>query len=223
MMGLDHAAARDVELGESVLALDQFGARLLRATVSPARVASLIGELVGDRIRFGPVAVGPGGLVSATAEGRRGPVRACRVGEDPTLLRVRVPVALAVAARSWVPLGRFLVHAVVELTLRVTPTAPLAMTITVLEPAAEDVSLRLVIPPAMRALLTVAGDVETVLRGHVLRYAHETVSSERARRFTHIDLAELIERAWEWDLIAATAEQPEQSRCAARGSAAPGG
>lgn len=183
------------------LTLDQFGERLLHAAVTPARVADIVRRVLGEEIRFGPVDVGPAGLVSATALGRLTSVRARPEPDDRTRLRVRVSVVLEIVGTLGVEVTRFLAHAAVELDLRVVPRNPLWVTVAIAEPSAGDVSVRLVLPGGARRLLVLLTDVEATLRRYICEFVRDLVASPAARRYTRINLEELIEQVWEADLI----------------------
>lgn len=177
--------------------LDQFGARLLQAALAPARVAQMVRCVVGDEFDVGPVNIGPGGLGSATARGRLGLVVASSHHDDPCQLRVRVPVALAVKVFLGIQVTGFVAHATVELSLRVSPCMPLGITVVISEPSAADVTLRLVMPKLARRLMTAVGGVETVLTRYVCEFVRDAVRSPQAQRYLCIDLADVIERAWD--------------------------
>lgn len=187
--------------GEQPLQLEQFAARLLHAAVTPRRLADLVAEIIGDEIRFGPVDVGPGGIASAVGRARCGEVTAYRVGDEPGRLRVRIPLAVRVTLRLPMRLIRFRAEAVVQLNLQVIPCEPLAVNIVITDPCAADVLLALSMSPLTRVLLGAAGDVESMLVRYVCEYVRDTVNSPQTRQYTHIDLADLIDRAWENDLI----------------------
>jgi hypothetical protein len=194
-------SSMETEAGEQPLQLEQFAARLLHAAVTPRRLANLVADLVGDEVRFGPVDVGPGGIASATGRGRRGEVTAYRVGDELGMLTVRIPLAVRVTVRLPMRLIRFRAQAAVQLHLRVIPCAPLAVNIAITDPCADDIVLTLSMSPFTRALMAVAGDVESILVRYIREYVRDMVNSPRTRRYTHIDLADLIDRAWENDLI----------------------
>lgn len=183
------------------LPLERFAARLLHAAVTPARLADLVADIVGEEIGFGPVDVGPGGIASAAGRGRRGQVTACRVGDEPGMLSVRIPLSVRVTVRLPMRLIRFRAQAVVQLNLQVVPCEPLAVKIAIAEPCAEDILLTLSMSPLTRVLLSAGGDVQSTLVCYICEYVRDTVNSPRTRNYTYIDLADLIDRAWENDLI----------------------
>lgn len=182
--------------GEKSLELERFAARLLHEAVTPARLARLVADIIGEEVRFGPVEVGPGGLASAAGRGRCGEVTAHR-GPEPGMLSVRIPLAVRVTVLSPVGLIRFRAEAVVQLHLRVRPCEPLAVNIAIAEPSAGDVLLTLHMSPLTRLLLSAAGDVEATLVRYICEYVRDTVNSPETQRYTYIDLADLIDLAWE--------------------------
>jgi len=191
----------EIRGGEQPLHLEQFAARLLHVAVTPRRLADLVADILGEEIRFGPVDVGPGGIASAAGRARCGLVTADRVGDEPGRLSVRIPLAVRVTVRLPMRLIRFRAQAVVQLNLRVIPCEPLAVKIEITDPCAADILLTLSMSPFTRVLLGAAGDVEALLVRYICEYVRDTVNSPQTRRYTHIDLADLIDRAWENDMI----------------------
>jgi hypothetical protein len=183
------------------LPLDQFGAGLLRAAVTPERVAEIVRRILGGEFEVGPLDVGPAGIASASARARLGTIRAGSVEGDPSAMRVRIPVALSVRVRLGASSTRFLAHATVELALHVDTCPPLGIAVTVHDPSDQEVALRLMVSTAGRRFLLGLGGVDGTLRRHVREFVRDAVTSPEARRYLHIDLVEVIERAWQQDLL----------------------
>ena len=66
---------------------------VLSSVATPERAVADIGGLLGDRVAFGPVAAGPGGVATARATGVVGRLRGRR-GPVPGRAEVHVPVEL---------------------------------------------------------------------------------------------------------------------------------
>jgi hypothetical protein len=195
------STAQDVD----PLHLDTFGAAMLGALVNPERVGDIIRRIVGDGdIAVGPMKVGPAGIASSCARGRLGRVRARTVAQDdPCRLLVEVSIALAVTVNCKVRTLSFLAHAKVGLDLRVEPVLPLSLRVRIAEPAAGDVVVRLLATGLTRTLLRGVSMVESDLKRHIAHHIAELVNSPLAQRYTDINLHEVIDRAWDHDLIAA--------------------
>jgi hypothetical protein len=191
--------------------LDQFAARLLQAALAPARIAQIVRRIVGDEFDVGPVDVGPGGIASATARGRLCRVAASPCPDDPCQLRVRIAVALAVKVFLGIQVTGFLAHATVTLSLHVNPCTPLGIAVTVSEPSAADVSLRLVVPKATRRLLIAVVGVEAMLNRYVCEFVRDAVGSPQAQRYLCIDLAEVIEQAWDRGIFGSGCPEEERA------------
>ncbi len=90
----------------SELTPEEFTQLVLIAAAPPNRVGELVARLVGERITIGPIAVGPGGMGSATAWGTVFVTsNRCSPGRPPPLtgssaIRSTVAVAIAPPARS---------------------------------------------------------------------------------------------------------------------------
>ena len=58
----------------SDLTAEEFTDLVLMAAAPPDRIGEVVARLIGDHIKIGPLAVGPGGIASAIARGKRGHV-----------------------------------------------------------------------------------------------------------------------------------------------------
>jgi hypothetical protein len=65
------------------------------------------------------------------------------------------------------------------------------------EPSAADVTLRLVMPKVARRRAAAVGGVGPVLSRNVCEFVRDAVRSPQAQRYLCIDLADVIERAWD--------------------------
>lgn len=83
----------------SELTPEEFTQLVLIAAAPPNRVGELVARLVGEHITIGPIAVGPGGMGSATAWGTRGQVHVASCLDADWHQRVTVPIALRVDVR----------------------------------------------------------------------------------------------------------------------------
>jgi hypothetical protein len=179
---------------------NRFALNFFRSAVPPARVAEIVQRVVGDDVEFGPVDVGPRKLASATAVGERGVVRASRVGDDPSRLRVQVPVDLTVTVHLGFEVAALKAHVTVELNLWIELCEPLSLVVHIAEPSAEDVRLRVEPSGATGRVLHGLGLVEPEINQCVRQYVRATLASPTAQRYTRINLEELIEVAWQ-DLL----------------------
>ena len=66
----------------SELTPEEFTQLVLIAAGPPNRVGEVVARLVGEHITIGPIAVGPGGMGSATAWGTRGQVHVATVASS---------------------------------------------------------------------------------------------------------------------------------------------
>lgn len=156
---------------------------LLDRVAGPARAAAVIGELVGSRVSFGPVPVGPHEMATARAEGPVGRIHARRV--SPGAGVVTVPARLDVSVR----IGRRTVPVDVELAVRVGLAARVAgevveVDVAPIGPADIDVDART--SGAGGVFLRRFADLDAEIRHHVGVYISALLASDEAIAATRL-------------------------------------
>lgn len=149
----------------------------LDAVATPERAVAVVGELVGTTVAFGPVAVGPRDMATATARGRVGRLTARRTG--PGSGTVSVPADLDVT----VLIGRREVPVDVRLVVRVDLTGRIAgdlveVDVAPITPAHIDVDART--SGAGGVLLQRFADLDAEIRHHVGIHVTTIVTSPEA-------------------------------------------
>ncbi len=174
---------------------------MLQSVARPNRVAEVIEEIVGERIEVGPVHAGPGGLVCVTATGRPGKVRAEVCDGEDWDVAVEVPITLRLRADFAGVIGRFAAAVRVRMRVELALEDPCAVFVRTEEVGEEQVDIRVRAVDAPARLLGRLGDVRSLLVEHVVAYIGDLLTSPEIREVRRIDVARVIERAWEAGLI----------------------
>jgi hypothetical protein len=160
------------------------------AVATPERAVRDIGALIGDRVAFGPVTAGPGGMATARAVGVVGRLRARR-GSRNGRTEVHVPVQLDVS----VEIGARTVPVEAEMTVRIGLQA-------CLDPGADHVLVEVdEIGPGDIALETHTrgvggvfvrrlGNLDAEIKHHVIGYVTDLLATPEAHELRHIPLDE---------------------------------
>lgn len=188
------------------LTAEEFTHLVLIAAAPPNRVGEVVARLVGDHITIGPLAVGPGGIASATARGTRGPVHVASCVHTYWRQSVTVPIGLWID----VQLGKRTVHyrgaVQIETRFRLRLDRPCTVTVEV-----EDVQehhIRTVVEPAGvgARLIGCVGGVDETVAEQVLTYVKNLITSAEFDAAMHIDVMGLLQRAWDADLVVQVAQ-----------------
>ncbi|WP_159849929.1 hypothetical protein [Nocardia sp. CY41] len=206
MPGIDSRAEPDRLATEPARA--RFAQQLLRSAARPERIAEVIAEIVGDRIEVGPVQAGPGALVCVTATGRPGDVRAEVYDGEEWDIAVEVPLSLRLQVDFAGVLARFAAAVRVRMRVQLVPQDPCAVFVRTEEVTEEHVEVRLRAVDRPARLLGRVGDVRCMVAEHIVAYIGELLSSPQVRELRRIDIAQVIERAWEAGLVIAPAARP---------------
>ncbi|MEU2040348.1 hypothetical protein [Nocardia niwae] len=206
MPGIESRDDREWFATESARA--RFAQELLRSAARPERIAGVIEEIVGDRIEVGPVQAGPGALVCVTAIGRPGDVRAEAYEGQGWDVAVEVPITLRLRVElAGVP-ARFAAAVRVRMRVQLVLEDPCAVFVRTEEVGEEHVDVRVRAVDGPARLLGRLGDVRSMVAEHVVAYIGDLLSSPEVRELRRIDIAQVIERAWEAGLIINQAARP---------------
>ncbi|MCD2188726.1 hypothetical protein [Actinomycetospora soli] len=167
---------------------------IIDAIASPQRAVRDISGLIGDRVAFGPVPAGPGGMATATAVGTVGALRGRQQGHGRT--EVHVPVHLDVT----VDLGARTVPVDARMTVRIGLEACLApdadhIVVEVDEIGPGDIALETKTSGIGGVLVRRLGNLDAEIRHHVIGYVTEILASPEARDLRRIDLDEASDTA----------------------------
>ncbi|WP_018333031.1 hypothetical protein [Actinomycetospora chiangmaiensis] len=167
---------------------------ILAAIATPQRAVRDISGLIGDRIAFGPVPAGPGGMATARAVGVVGKLRGRQV--DDTYTEVHVPVQLDLT----VDIGGRAVPVEAQMTVRIGLEACLApdadhVVVEVDEIGPGDIALETRTSGIGGVLVRRLGNLDAEIRHHVIGYVTDILASPEARDLRRIDLDEASDTA----------------------------
>jgi hypothetical protein len=158
---------------------------IVSAVATPERAVRDIGDLIGDRLAFGPVTAGPGGMATAHATGIVGRLRGRRSTE------VHVPVQLDIA----VHMGARSVPVEAKMTVRIGLEACLApegdhVLVEVDELGPGDIALETHTRGVGGVFVRRLGNLDAEIRHHVIAYVTELLETPEARELRFIPLDE---------------------------------
>ncbi|MBF6196267.1 hypothetical protein U3653_31270 [Nocardia sp. CDC186] len=199
MLKVDGRDGREWSAKDSANA--RFAREVLRSAARPERIAEVIADIVGDRIEVGPVQAGPGGLASVTATGWPGKVRAAACDGEEWDVALELPIRLRLRVDIAGVVGRFVATGRVRLRVGLVLEDPCGVFVRTEEVRQEhvDIKVRPVDRPAR--LLDRLADVRSMVVDHVVAYVGELLSSREISQMRRIDIAQVIDRAWEAGLI----------------------
>ncbi|MEJ2867073.1 hypothetical protein WCD74_04810 [Actinomycetospora sp. OC33-EN08] len=162
---------------------------VVAAVVTPERAVRDVSGLIGDRIAFGPVTAGPGGMATARAVGVIGRLRGRRQG--PARTEVHVPVQLDLT----VEIGARTVPVDGQMTVRIGLEACLApgsdhIVVEVDEIGPADIALETRTSGIGGVFVRRLGNLDAEIRHHVIGFVTDLLGSEEARDLRRIDLDE---------------------------------
>lgn len=163
---------------------------VVAAIATPERAVRDIGDLIGDRVAFGPVTAGPGGMATARATGIVGRLRG-RHGSGAGSTEVHVPVDLDVT----VQIGAQTVPVEARMTVRIGLTACLApegdhVVVEVDELGPGDIALETHTRGIGGVFVRRLGNLDAEIRHHVIGYVTDLLETPEARDLRYIALDE---------------------------------
>ena len=163
---------------------------VVAAIATPERAVQDIGGLIGDRVAFGPVSAGPGGMATAHADGVVGRLRGRRGGRAGRT-EVHVPVDLDVI----VEIGARTVPVEVAMTVRIGLDACLApegdhIVVEVDELGPGDIAVESHARGVGGVLVRRLGNLDAEIRHHVIGYVTDLLDTPEARELRSIALDE---------------------------------
>jgi hypothetical protein len=163
---------------------------MVSAVAGPERAVRDIGDLIGDRVAFGPVTAGPGGMATAHATGIVGRLRGRR-GTLPGSTEVHVPVQLDIS----VQIGTRTVPVEARMTVRIGLEACLApegdhVLVEVDELGPDDITLETHARGVGGVFVRRLGNLDAEIRHHVIGYVTDLLETPEARELRWIPLDE---------------------------------
>ena len=183
------------QMSEDLVDYATWGQHFFANAVSAERVLAGVNVLAGRPIDVGPMGVGPGRIAKVRAQGRIGTATGERVGEDPYVFHVSVPVTLEFSIDLGMDTLRF--DADIELPLLITARAraDLAIVLDVTPPDPAAVAVRLKARGLRASLTGRATNVEGELRRFVAKYVARELEQPYVEQATTIDVRAAIDKA----------------------------
>lgn len=182
-------------MSEELIDYAAWGERFFATAVTAERVVAGVNVLSGRPIDVGPIGVGPGRIAKVTARGTIGTATGQRVGADPVVFHVDLPVTLAFSIDLGMDKQRFDADITVPLLITARARADLAIALEVTPPETGQVVVRLKAQGLRASLTSKAANVEGELRRFVARYVAKELDKPYVRDATVIDVGGAIARA----------------------------
>ena len=172
-----------------------WGQHFFANAVTAERVLAGVNVLAGRPIDVGPMGVGPGRIAKVRAQGQIGTATGERVGADPYVFHVSLPVTLEFSIDLGMDTMRF--DADIDLPLLITARArtDLAIVLDVTPPEPTAVAVRLKARGLRASLTGKAANVEGELRRFVAKYVARELEKPHIASTREIDVAEAVWRA----------------------------
>jgi hypothetical protein len=177
------------------LSYEEFGSAFVHEAVAPARISAVVRAIAGEVVTVGPIKAGPGGMATATAEGRVAEPIVEKTSEDPLVYIVRLPVDLAVDVNVGGTHHHYTAEADIKVGIRVRLQPPLSICIEPKAPTHREVSVKVHARGLQAKILGRVGDIDNELRHEIAAYVKERIEADGSQ-FANIDLRELILDAW---------------------------
>ena len=180
----------------AALTYEAFGPSFFEHAVTEERILSVLDELLGTAIEVGPIGVGPGRLVKASATGRYGLPEITRTSTRPLEYRVTVPASLTFTLDLQVETQKFNADLLVPLVLRATAAEPLLVVIEVIPPDASKLTVKVRAEGLRATVVQKVADVDHELRRFLAKYVARELTKPYVEDARTIDVAALMDRAW---------------------------
>lgn len=185
----------------STLTSDEFVRRALTAGAPPHRVSEVVARLVGDEIKIGPIPAGPCEAASANAIGVPGVVHAAPCDDALWDQIVTIPIDLSVLVEVAGGIARFHGPVQVQTRIRLQIDQPCDVVVHVDDVHAHNITTAVEAIGLSARLLGRLGRIDDIVADQVLAYVNDLIRSPDFEAALHIDVAGLLERAWEADLV----------------------
>lgn len=185
----------------AAIPLAEFAAQIMATAGSPERVAAAAARVVENPIAIGPLRVGPAGVAKATAIGYIGEIRGRAATDDHWHVVVEVPVHVGVDVRFTRQRFRFGLEVGVNIRVRMVPTTGFSITVEIDEVTKDDVVAKIDAQDLPGKVVSLGYDLEQEVVAHVIDQANRLIAGPAVVAATHINVAEVIDRAWELGAI----------------------
>ena len=170
-----------------------FGHEFFVHAVTEERIGGVVRSLAGRPIEFGPVGVGPVGLVKVSANGTVGEPSLERLDRELVSFTLTIPVDLAVVIDFGVDQSRFTAAVAVWLTLTARAARPLRIVIDIEPPSRHNVDVEVQADGLRASVLQIVARVDDEIRKAVARYVKREVEKPRIEQARVIDIGKLLD------------------------------
>ncbi len=183
------------------LTSDEFVRRTLAAAAPPKRVSEVVAQLVGDKIRIGPISAGPCEAASANAIGVPGAVHAELCDDAVWDQIVTIPIDLSVLVEVAGGIAKFRGPVQVQTRIRLQIEQPCDVIVEVEDVQAHNITTAVEGIGLSARLVGRLGHIDDIVAEQVLTYVNDLIRSPEFEAALHIDVTGLLMRAWEADLV----------------------
>ena len=184
--------------GAAEVSYERFGVSWVRRVLNRERILRTVEAVLGEKIVLGPIGAGPGrAFASVSIVGTYGPATGEEVaGAD--LLTYAVQLPISVVFDLDVPLDKLTFNAevVVPLTIVVHTEEPVRLRLEIQVPTEDQIELQLHADTRRGAVLQKVAGLEAELRRFLIKVLTTELAKPYVERATHLDMEELIDRAW---------------------------
>ena len=179
------------------MSYEQFGVNFVRHAVTAERIKASVTGLAGTDIVSGPTSTGPGGIATATSVGRVGEVRVVPEPGDLLGFRAVLPIDLDLDIKIGPVSNRYKGLVEVPLVMSARTAQPLTIVIEIKPVHGADITVDIRPANTGADLLKKVGNIDAEVRAEVARIVNEKMNTDAARSERVIDVAALIDEAWD--------------------------
>lgn len=180
---------------------DEFVRRTLAAAAPPKRVSEVVAQLVGNEIRIGPISAGPCEAASANAIGVPGTVHAELCDDAVWHQIVTIPIDLSVLVEVAGGIAKFRGPVQVQTRIRLQIEQPCDVIVHVEDVQPHNITTAVEGIGLSARLVGRLGRIDDIVADQVLTYVNDLIRSPEFESALHIDVTDLLGRAWEADLV----------------------
>lgn len=170
-----------------------FGQRFFETAVTRDRIVEAAGNLAGRPVDFGPLGVGPLGLVKVSATGAVGDPDVGRIDGEHVAFQLTIPVALQLTIEIGLDKYRFTAAVRVRLPITARAAEPLRIVIDVEPPTRRTIEVDLQAEGLRASVVQVIGGVEGELKKSVARFVRNEIEKPELQKARIIDVARALE------------------------------
>lgn len=177
--------------------LEEFARQLFASAASPERVAAAAAGVIENPMAVGPMRVGPGGIARASAICYIGEIRGRAASDDTWDIVLQLPVRVGATVLVRPQRFKFFLEIDVEARLRFVPTSGFTVTTEVDHIRDSDVTIKVDALHLPAKLVALGYSIEKEVVRRAIEHANEYLERPEIREVLTVDVAEVIDRAWD--------------------------